>query len=166
MRAENTHTLKLGTRGAVTRTTTAIHASKFSPGKQADRGYSQIGLRKFSAQSAISSSLLISVKITEKGGAATVGPMVKGMLRPVGGLENDPQPRLEPEALVHLGSGSCVYEAGLRLVEATAAPYPGGLAASSRVGCRRQKEGLPEQGSSRYLFFPIPLLALDTGRIA
>jgi hypothetical protein len=91
---------------------------------------------------------MIPVKITEKDGAATVGPMVKGMLRPVGGLENDPQPRLEPEALVHLGSGSCVYEAGLRLVEATAAPYPGGPAASSQVGCRRQKDGLPEQRSS------------------
>lgn len=63
------------------------------------------------------------------------------MLRPVEGLENDPHPHLDPEALVHLGIGSYANIAGSLPVDTIVVSAPEGPALSGGAGCGGQKVG-------------------------
>ena len=63
------------------------------------------------------------------------------MLRPVGGLENDPHPCLDPEALVHLGTGSYANEAGSPPVDTIVVSAPESPALSGGAGCGGQQAG-------------------------
>ena len=83
------------------------------------------------------------------------------MLWPVGGSVNDPQPRLDSEAIVHLGTGSFANEAGPRPVDAIAATTPGGSAIICGAGCGRRKDGLPPTPSHWTLVGPRKAKAMD-----